>query len=41
MDELGVFWKKRIVKAFQIEKTACVKIERFEGSWPILGSARS
>lgn len=29
MDEVGVFWKKRVVGVFQREKTTCVKIERF------------
>lgn len=41
MDELGVFCKKRIVSAFQTEKTTCLRIERFEGSWHIPGSARN
>lgn len=33
MDEVGVFWKKRVVRAFLTEKITCVKIERFERSY--------
>ena len=33
MGEVGVFWKERVVRAFQTEKIT--------GSWHVLGSART